>query len=175
MEDIRAWIDRARAFEHEAHAILGKHEASASRAVLLEQSYVRLTGLSLNQDELLREAFRCVEEGLFRAAHVLAWAGFMDFLEEKLASDGFVKLNQARPKWQISTIEDLREYPDFQIIEVAHAASLCSKGDMRILHGKLSGRNECAHPSGYRPDANDTLGYVSNLLHMIAKLKAKAY
>jgi hypothetical protein len=66
-----------------------------------------------------------VEQGLYRAAHVLAWAGFMDLLEEKLASDGLVKLRAARTAWKASTIEDVREsYAEYQIIEVART-SVC--------------------------------------------------
>lgn len=175
MEDVKAWMDRARAFEQEAHAILGVHESSPSRVVLLQQSYANLTGLSLNQDHLLREAFQCIEAGLYRAALVMAWAGFMDFLEEKLASDSFARLNQARLKWQVSTVEDLREHNDFQIIEAARAAGLCSTDQMKILHGLLARRNQCAHPSAYQPNSNDALGYMSNLLQLITELKAKAY
>jgi hypothetical protein len=84
-------LGRARAFQREAHQVLSVHEDAPSRVVLLEQTYKRLGALSLRQDEMLRQALRCIENELFRAAHVMAWAALMDFVEEKLASDGLKK------------------------------------------------------------------------------------
>ena len=115
----QSFIARARAFEAEAHTILGVHETAASRVVLLDESYKSLEGLNLRQDDLMRQALRCVENGLFRAAHVMAWAAFMDFLEEKLESDGLKKVRSVREKWKYSKMEELREYvPERQIVEV---------------------------------------------------------
>lgn len=175
MQAIRQIIDRAHAFEREAHGILGVHEASKSRVVLLEETYNRLTGLSLEQDELFREALSCTENALFRAAHVMVWAAFIDFLEEKLASDGFVKLRQVRPKWTLTTVEDLREYPEYQIIDAAQVAGLCSKPERKALQGLLSQRNECAHPSSYDPELNETLGYISQLLQRLEGIEQRRY
>ena len=111
---------RVKSFEDEAHEILSIHEEAPSRAVLLDASYKHLSGLSIKQDDLFRQSFRCVESNLFRAAHVMAWSVFMDFLEEKLAEDGLKKVRQTRPKWKASSIEELREnVPEYQLIEVA--------------------------------------------------------
>jgi hypothetical protein len=81
---VRVVLARVAELDVEAKAILAGHEAASSRIVTLEGSYDQLTGLSLDQDELFREGLRAVESGLFRAAHVLAWAGFVDFLHETL-------------------------------------------------------------------------------------------
>jgi len=175
VQAIRQIIDRARAFERDAHGILGVHEASKSRVVLLEETYNRVAGLSLKQDELFREALSCTENALFRAAHVMAWAGFIDFVEEKLASDGFVRLRQVRPNWTLTTVEDVREYPEYQIIDAAQVTRLCSKPERKALHGLLSQRNECAHPSSYDPGLNETLGYISQLLQRLEAMKQRKY
>lgn len=176
MDEIRAVVERVGLFEQEAHSILGMHEASKSRVVLLEDTYNDLGALSLKQDELFRQALRCVENSLFRAAHVMAWAGFVDFLEDKLASDGFKKLHGARPNWEFSTVDDLRErYTDHAVIEATKDARLCAKSQMKALLGLLSKRNECAHPSNYFPGLNETLGYVSELFQRIEILRAKPY
>jgi len=168
-------LKQSRNFEKEAHKLLSIHEVSKkSRLVLLEQSYKELGELSLQQDELFREALRCIEEGLFRAAHVLAWAGFIDFLEEILSSDDFKKLKAIRPKWKFSSKEELRErYPEYQIIEAAKDLGLLTKNEMKNIHGLLSKRNECAHPSDYFPDMNETLGYISELFNRIKKIEEK--
>lgn len=174
IENVKEIYLKVQAFEKDAHVILGKHETSTSRIVLLGQTYKKLGGLSLQQDELFRQALRCVENGLFRAAHVMAWAGFMDFIEEKVASDGFIKLKKVRPKWNFSSVEDLREnYPEFQLIDACHAVGLCTKNEKNTLHGLLSKRNECAHPSNYYPGLNESLGYISELLRRIHELKKK--
>jgi hypothetical protein len=97
------------AFRADGHEILARHEAAPSRVISLDKTRKQLAGLSLQQDDLFREALRCIENGSHRAAHVMAWAAFMDFLEQKLASDGLAKVRNARPNWaKHATIEDLR-------------------------------------------------------------------
>lgn len=169
------FVARLRAFEKEAHGILSAHEAaSSSRLVLLEDSYNKLSALSVRQDELLRQSLRCIENELFRAAHVMAWAGFMDFLEEKLASDGLKKLQKAYPNWKAATVEDLREnVVEYQLIVAARTLGLCGKTEMKSLHGLLNKRNECAHPSDYFPLLNETLGYFAEILQRIGQIQPR--
>ena len=169
--DLAKVLSRVRAFERDAHRILAVHEAAPSRLVLLEDTYKRLAKLSLHQDELLRQALRCIENELYRAAHVMAWAGFMDFLEEKIVSDGLVKLRGLRPSWKASSPEELREnVVEFQLIDAARDLGLLGKTEAKALQGLLSKRNECAHPSPYFPGLNEALGYVSELLNRIGQL-----
>jgi hypothetical protein len=172
--DLDKVLQSARAFEREAHKILSVHEAAPSRLVVLEGTYRTLSALSLSQDELIRQALRCIEAELYRAAHVMAWAGFMDFLEERLGSDGLVKLRAMRANWKASSIEELREnVVEYQLIDVARDLGLCGKAEAKALHGMLSKRNECAHPSGYFPGLNETLGYVSELLNRIGQIQPR--
>lgn len=174
LDSLRSYLKSVQAFERDAHSILSFHETSKSRVVLLESTYKRLGSLSLRQDELLRQALRCIENGLFRAAHVMAWAGFMDFLEEKLSSSNFKKLKAIKPNWKITTIDDLRErITEFDLIRAAGDLKLCTKNEVKALHGLLNKRNECAHPSNYFPRLNESLGYVSEVLQRIANLQPK--
>lgn len=172
---ILALLERTRAFEAEAHEILGSHERAPSRIYLLDKTYEDLEHLTLKQDDLFRQAIRCVEHELFRAAHVLAWAAFMDFLQEKLAEDGLRRLGQEYPKWNTSSIEELREeVPEYQLIEAARKLGLCRKSQMKALKGLLNRRNECAHPSDYYPGYNETLGYISEVLNRVRLLQPKS-
>ena len=176
MNHVRAILAQVQAFRQEAHSILAVHETSKSRVILLEDTYERVSGLSLKQDELFRQALRCVENGLFRAAHVMAWSGFIDFLQEKLASDGFKKLRAVRPNWKFKSLEDLREkYSEYAIVEACRDAGLCTKSETKALLGLLSKRNECAHPSNYFPGLNEALGYISELFSRIEVLQVKKY
>jgi hypothetical protein len=177
MLELQQVLQRARAFEKAAHAILSLHETVArSRIIYLEETYRALGELSLQQDELFRQSLRCIENELFRAAHVMAWAGFMDYFEERLAVNSFAKLKAVRPKWTFATIEELREQSaEYQLVEAGAKAGLCSKNEMKALHGLLNKRNECAHPSSYFPGLNESLGYMAELLRRIEALKKRAY
>jgi hypothetical protein len=173
--DLLRIVERVRSFESEAHGIFAQHESSPSRVVVLADTYNQLAGLSLDQDELFRQALRCIENELYRAAHVMAWAGFMDIYEERLNSDGLAAVALARPKWSTSSMEDLREsVAEYQLIEVGRAVKLLSKNDVKALHGLLNKRNECAHPSPFFPGLNESLGYLAELFRRVPPLQGRA-
>ena len=167
---VRDALVRVADLEDEARAILATHEASGDRLISLEDSYAKLDGLTLAQDELFREALRAVQSGLFRAAHVLAWAGFVDFLHNLLWDEHGPALIAAMPNWKITSAEDLRTYGEYQVIEAGKKVGAYGAAPMRALHGNLDRRNECAHPSNFYPDLNMTLGYVSDLIDRIRRL-----
>jgi len=173
---LRDLLTRAHAFESEAHRILARHEATVSRVITIEDTYRTLTGLSLHQDNLFREALRCVENQLLRAAHVMAWAGFMDYLEDKMIAEYLSDVQAARPKWYISSKEDLREQAtEHQLITVCREVKLFSKNEEKAFLGLLNARNECAHPSSYSPTLNETLGFISQLLNRIKTVQQKSH
>jgi len=167
-------VHRINLFLTEAHKILSVHEAAPSRAVLLDETYKELQELSLEQDELLRQALRCIENKLYRAAHILAWTALIDLIENILSYEKFARLTIVRPKWNISSQEELREeISEFQIIEACKDLKLINKSEMRVLQGFLSKRNLCAHPSDFFPDYNQTLGYMADILSMIKKIQQR--
>jgi hypothetical protein len=104
----------------------------------------------------------------------MAWAAFVDFLHQKLAEDGFKSLSQARPKWGVKAVEDLREWGDHQLIEAARECGIYEKRTMKALHGLLNRRNECAHPEDYDPGLNESLGYVTELFKRLEALQKKS-
>jgi hypothetical protein len=171
---VKEYGRRAAAFERESHHLLAGYESSTSRVIELSQTYRDVQTLNVRQADMLKQALRCAEHGLFRAAHVMAWAAFMDFLEEKLESDGLVRLKAERPKWRGSDIREMAEYvPERQLVEVTQQLRLCTKNQAQALVGLLQRRNECAHPSDYYPGLNETLGYISELMQRLATLADK--
>lgn len=173
LEEIRY---RIKSFLDEAHEILSVHETALSRTVFLDKTYKELQELSLKQDELLRQALRCIENNLHRASYILAWTAFIDLIESILASDGFKKLKQVRPKWNFSSLDELREeVPEYQIVDACKDLKLVTKSEMRVLHGLLGKRNLCAHPSNFFPDYNQTLGYMADILKMIKNVQNRQY
>src|SRR5216683_2144154 len=115
---IEHFVRRANSFRDAARVILARHETSAERVITLSSSYSALASLSLKQHELFRQSLRCIENELYRAAHVLSWAVFIDFYEEKLTSNKLKKLHAAYPGWKHhTTVEDLREHvAEYQLI-----------------------------------------------------------
>jgi len=164
-----------RHFENEAHLLLGRYESAVkSRTVTLKQTYDAIQGLSINQDDLFRMSLRCVENGLYKAAYVMSFSAMMDYLEEWAEENNFSKLRKARPKWIFKDIEELRDSrAEYAIIEAMHAAGFFCKAVKKGLHGDLSIRNECAHPTSFFPDLNMSLGYISDLLGRIKTLNSK--
>src|SRR5205809_3914431 len=96
---IEHFVGRANSFRDAARGIFARYETSAERIITLTSSYAALAALSLKQDELFRQSLRCIESELYRAAHVLSWAGFIDFYEHKIAAKKFAKLHAAYPSW----------------------------------------------------------------------------
>lgn len=163
-------LRRVSSFEREAHELLSSFEGARSRVITLAETRRQVTVLNLKQTELLQEALRSLEVALYRPAIILAWVAFMDFLQEKLASDGLVSVHRLRPNWtKWTSLDELREnVTEFQMLDVAKDVKLLRRSETKALQGLLSKRNECAHPTGYKPGLNEALGYVSELLNRIA-------
>lgn len=172
--DIKHYISKTITFENVAHKILSKQESAISRIITIEETYRTLDSLSVKQDDLFKQALSCAENKLYRAAHVMSWAAFVDFIEEYLEKDKFTSIKAVRPKWKIDSIHDLREgYPESQIIDAMKEANEITKNEAKAFHGLLNKRNECAHPSDFNPDLNSTLGYISEILQRLSILLAR--
>ncbi|MHC1753115.1 hypothetical protein [Humidesulfovibrio sp.] len=164
---------KLRNFETEARRVLAGHETSHDRVITLQKTQSLLLGLTLTQEEVFSESIECVKRGLYRPAIVMAWAAFMDFLEEELIANKLSELHAAYPKWcKITSAQDLREEEkDSNIIEVAAKLKFLQRDERKVLQGHLAKRNESAHPSQYRPGLNEALGYVDELLKRVGSIK----
>lgn len=174
--DLTKLLTLVGAFREKAHQVLAVQESSqASRVVSLEQSYKKLTLLNVEQDDLIRQALRCTENGLYRAAHVMSWAACMDFIQQKLAEDGMIAVRTAYPRWpKTIDIHELAEYiPERQLVEALKTVGLLTKNQVGALISLLQRRNECAHPTGYYPGLNETLGYISEIMNRLTTLSKR--
>ncbi|TET37460.1 MAG: hypothetical protein E3J65_06500 [Dehalococcoidia bacterium] len=167
-------LGRIDSFRKQCRSLLATVEASRTRVITVEESHRRIEGLSIKQDDLFRQALKCIEHGLYKPAYVMAWAAFVDFFHQKLAEDSFAKLRLARPKWKLASVEDLREQADYQMIDAAFDVGMVRKQERKALHGLLNRRNECAHPEDFNPGLNESLGYVSELLRRVETVKARS-
>lgn len=174
--DLEKFSRNAAAFEAAAHQLFSSFDSSPSRIIELVEARKQLTILSLRQGDLLEEALRAIEVELFRPAIVMAWAAFMDFIEDKLASDNLQAVHTKRPGLaKFATTDDLKEnVTEHQLIEVANDVKVITKAEKKALHGLLSKRNECAHPTGYKPTLNEALGFVAELLNRVPTIDQRS-
>ena len=165
-------LDRVRNFTTFAHEVFGRFEgAGQSRTIQLHTTYLKVDILNSKQDDLIRQALRCTEHELYRAAHVMAWSAAIDFLTDYANLDALQAICRVRPKWKIRDLENLKEdHGEYAIIEAMKEAGLIRKGEQKAFQGLLSKRNECAHPSGYYPDLNQSLGYISEIIDRLCSL-----
>jgi hypothetical protein len=56
------------------------------------------------------------------------------------------------------------QYPEAQIPDVGKDVKFTGKAQLKVLHGQLSQRNQCAHPTLYRPSMNAVIGYVDEMV-----------
>jgi hypothetical protein len=168
-------FERASLFETEAHALLEMHEdAHRSRVIKLGELVQRLTSLNLRQEGLFRQAIRCAENGIYLAAHVMTWAALMDLYEEKIASDGLVAVRREYQRWPTTSLEELREnVNEFQLIDAGRKIGLLSKGIHKSMQGHLHTRNQAAHPTGFDPGINETLGYIESLIKLASAIESR--
>jgi len=167
--------NNVRCFEKEAHRLFSKYEQSKSRVISLEDSKQQLLNLSIIQDKLLKDAIFCVESGIYRPAYIMAWAAFIDFYEEKISSDGLIKVHSVRNAWsKHKTIEELREnIVEQQLIEVGKEIGILTKHEVSVLKGNLTKRNNCAHPSDFIPNMNETIGYLAEIMNYIERINKR--
>jgi hypothetical protein len=173
VEDI---VRRAAAFEAAAHAVFSSFDSSPSRVVELIDARKQLAILNLKQNELMRDALRAIELDLLRPAIVMSWAAFIDFIEEKLASDGLIAVHAKRPAWaKYASMDDLKEsISEYQLVEVAKDTKVITKAEMKALHGLLSKRNECAHPTGYTPKLSEAIGFAAEILNRMPTIDQRS-
>lgn len=169
---INEWLRRAGVAKYEAHRILATHEGSTtSRIILLEDLMKALSGLPVDVEDYFKESIICLESNLLRAAVVLSWSGFFHVLAEKLFNDHEAALRSSRAKWKFSNLTELKEnYSEFAILEACKEVKLINKAKLREYQGQLSKRNQCAHPTLFKPSPNSAIGFVDEMLR-----QAKTY
>ena len=164
--DLPELVQSVEVLERNAREWLDAQDKIQAKLVAIDPFRARLKELSLEHDELLRDGLTAAEAGLFRSSHVLAWSGFAEFLYKPFTIS---KVRTLRPK--IITEDDLDRAPDFDLIQVGKELGFYNETTKKTLHGLLKDRNLCAPGSRYNPDLNETLGYLSKVLHVISDLQ----
>jgi hypothetical protein len=162
LEDLLARRDSA---ERAAHKILEGHEAAASRVVFLQDSFRNVHGLPVDVAAYYEEALRALGIGCYRAAMVLAWAGFIHPLTAAMVQRHGPLLTSHYPKWKTGSVAALLDSaPEAQILEAGKKVGLFSNQKLNLYRGWLTSRNQCAHPTLYLPSRNVALGFVDGIV-----------
>ena len=162
---LERWTIRAAKARHAAHRALAKHESATSRIVLLEDLTKRLSGTPVDVQDYFSEAITCLELELYRSGIVLSWAGHFHVFSEVCFQKHEGDIRAVRANWRFTDVVELRELiAESQFLIVAKDVKFTTKPQLRILDGQLSQRNQCAHPTLYRPSMNAAIGYVDAMI-----------
>ena len=125
--------------------------------------------------EGLDEARVCIEHGLYRPSYVSAWNGFVALALCLLSANDFAAVHGVRPLWKGNTVEDLaRKTPGADLLSMLDQLELCTNRRKALLVLLLQNRNDCAHPTPFRPSAVEAGEYVSAVQYAGFKLIHRA-
>ena len=117
------------------------------------------------RQDYFREAICCLKGKLYRSAIVVAWAGYFHVFSGALYNKHETAIRVARPKWSFKDMPELRDaIGKSHLLIVAKDVKFITKAQLRIYDGQLSERNQCAHPTLYRPSMNAGIGYVDAMI-----------
>lgn len=134
----------------------------------------RIAGLA-RLEEGLQEARACVEHGLCRPAYVAAWNGYVALAVTFLGAEDFAAMRAVRPSWKVTSLEGLSmKTTGAELLKMLFELGLTA-GDMAdLLPLHLQARNDCAHPSSFRPTAAEADAYVLDVHHAAMELIDRA-
>lgn len=163
--DLERWVSRVSSARSAAHRALATHESAASRIILLEDLTKSLSGTPVDVQDYFNEAISCLENELYRSGIVLAWAGHFHVFSEVCYQKHETDIRSVRSKWVFKDLAELKEaVAESHFLIVAKDVGFTTKAKLRILDGQLSVRNQCAHPTLYRPSMNAAIGYVDSMI-----------
>lgn len=165
---LRDVLDRLEALRQDHVRIASQAQGSRSRTASVEVTLRSIDALSTRQAELLKEAALAASYGLYRPAHVAGFAALVDALHQRADRLGQLgSITTKRPKWELVTVDDLQEYSDYQVGDACKDAGVITRNQTKSFHGLLHRRNQCAHPTGYSPSLDETLGFLTESLNLI--------
>jgi hypothetical protein len=118
------------------------------------------------------EAVLCLRKGALRASIVFLWSGAVRVLQNNALAVGTLPLNAALKKHdprtrQVEKIEDFAYVRDSLILNAAVDLALLDKGQKLVLQAALDVRNQCGHPTKYRPGVKKVSSVVEDLVGLL--------
>ncbi|VXB93756.1 DUF5343 domain-containing protein [Aeromicrobium sp. 9AM] len=134
----------------------------------------RISGLA-RLAEGLQEARSCIDHGLCRPAYVSAWNGYVALALTFLAAGDFAAARAVRPSWKVTSIEELSmKTPGAELLRMLADLGL-TEGDLADqLPLLLQSRNDCAHPTSFRPTATEADDFLLDVHQAAMELVDRA-
>jgi hypothetical protein len=122
--------------------------------------------------EFVEEAIVCLQVGAMKAAVVFAWTGAIRTLHDRASALGWatvtsnVQKHDARAK-PLAKIEDFAQVKDRTFLLAARDLALLDKGEWTVMQQALDLRNQCGHPSNYRPGHKKVSAFIEDLIGIV--------
>jgi hypothetical protein len=122
--------------------------------------------------EYVDEAVLCLRSGALRAPIVFLWSGGMRVLQTRALGVGISSLNAALQRHdpkarRVEKIEDFAYVKDSLLLNASVDLGLLDKGQKTILQGALDARNQCGHPTKYRPGVKKVASIIEDLVGIL--------
>lgn len=118
------------------------------------------------------EAIKCLQIGALRASVVFLWAGAIRTIQEEMLAAGTTKLNAALSKHdpkahKVSRVDDFAYIKDKVVLLVAQDLGVVDKGQRTTLEDALKLRNNCGHPTRYKPGVQKVSSFVEDVVGIV--------
>jgi hypothetical protein len=127
--------------------------------------------------DYLAEALACYEGGQLRAAVLMVWAATLQhlFLVAGRRKGGIAAFEAANHKRyrssknykKIKKVDDLLYLKESQFVLLAEDTGMLNRTARRLLEDRLTLRNNCGHPTGYRPGRGEAVIFIESLLQNV--------
>lgn len=120
----------------------------------------------------LEESLVCLRAGAFRAAVVFLWSGTMRTLHERALDAGSRELSAAVRRHDpsakvIKKVDDFAYVRDAVALQAFQELGLFDKGQATFLRQALDLRNQCGHPSKYRPREKKVSSFIEDVVGIV--------
>lgn len=127
-----------------------------------------------DEKEYLNEAIECFNRGLLRPGVVFAWIAAIRNIQYKLLTHSLHALNTSiqthnKNAKDVRTIEDFAFIKESVQLKAACDLNEIDKNEKTTLETCLDLRNNCGHPSKYKPEEHKVLAFLEDLLTIVFK------
>ena len=161
-----------------AHAVRRKLGLPDETPELVHEASQLRTHAAKVSDELIRgfieEAILCLEVDALRAAIVFLWSGAVRELWNQAAGLGWPAVTAAVQKHDpkaraLTKIEDLAGVKDSTFLLAARELALIDKSEWTVLGPDLDLRNQCGHPTKFRPGPKKVGAFIEDIISIVFK------
>lgn len=136
------------------------------------------------QNRYLKEAIDCAKHEFLKAAIVLGWCACIDHIQKKIEKNGFANFNITSARiasiqtgrfkrfnkiFNVSTLDDLKEIFDNDILWVTEGMGLIDPNQHTRLKSCFDMRNHSAHPGEAPITPYNVMSFFSDLNEIIFK------